>query len=220
MKSSKPASTKSPTIEIFENWKNDFLKIEDTKDFNIYLVGSFADELNNTFSAENLIKFANIDINKEYTDEELDNMSDMEIMLIDRALSKPGDIDIIITGPDDRQKIKKLLYEGKRLGFEKYNITVEMWWREHLLFYNLIDGINYSPEYIGTSKYETDNFAGLAIGMSIPGNIYVITNHIPESVEVCDGLWKVYSSNVSKKHAQKISMGYEYPIPILISKYN
>ena len=59
-------------------------------------------------------------------------MSDIEIMLLDRALSKPNDIDIVLTGPDDKENIKFILNEGKRIGYEKYNIFVDIVWFENL----------------------------------------------------------------------------------------
>jgi hypothetical protein len=36
-----------PNQEIFDNWKDDFLKIEETKLFDIHLIGGFLEKLNN-----------------------------------------------------------------------------------------------------------------------------------------------------------------------------
>jgi hypothetical protein len=76
----------SPTEEIFKNWKEDFLKIDETKYFDIYLVGGFLEKMNGR---------------KNYT----------------------LDVDIILTkNSNDLYSIEKLIYEGTKLGIEKYNV--------------------------------------------------------------------------------------------------
>jgi hypothetical protein len=200
---------KNPTIKTFINWKNDFLKLKNIKLYRVYLVGSFVDKLNETFSAKNLLKYANLDVSVNYTDEDLKNMSDMELMLLDRHFTQPNDIDVIIVGPDDKQKIKDILYQGIKLGIEKYDIKVDIWWREHLLHYNFLDGLNYTPENIIQSKHDFEQFLGIEIGKSVPSKIYISSKN--------DKLLEIAEDKTTEKHIEKVSMGYEFPLPMLIS---
>ena len=124
-----------PTLDIFNSWKKDFFKMEETKDFNIYVVGSFVDIING--------RFDDFDLDKIYSDEELEDMTDKELIMLDRALTNTNDIDVILIGSDksidDKKKIKKLMYEGMRLGWEKYGIFVDLLWFKKLEFFDIKD---------------------------------------------------------------------------------
>ncbi len=109
-------------IKIFENWKNEFFKIKELDYFDVYLIGTFNDFYKG--------KFSKLNSNKKYTKEEIYNMTDSELMTLEKfhnTLSDYIDIDVVITGNDDIEKIKKVLssskvintkYEEKPLSFD------------------------------------------------------------------------------------------------------
>ena len=91
---------KWPTKDTFDNWKQDFFKLEECKDYDFYLVGRFND------------------------------------VLLENKKNNTSDIDIIIIGPKNIQKLEKLIYEGTKLGLEKYQTFFDILWFDELPFYN------------------------------------------------------------------------------------
>jgi len=193
-----------PTKQIFEDWKKEFLKIEEIADFKIYLVGGFTDIYNDTFDG--------MDRNKVYTDEELDNMSDRDIVNLEKFLYKTQDIDIILTGPDDPEKIKKLIHEGIRLGYEKHGVFVDIMWFKFFKEYDY--SVNGYSDISEIDRY-TEKLYLASNTMKVNGKTKV---KYDRAEEVIDGLWKMNQKFPTMKQVKRIQMGYEYNKPILINQ--
>ena len=179
--------------------------MEETKDFDIYVVGSFVDIING--------RFDDFDLDKIYSDEELEDMTDKELIMLDRALTNTNDIDVILIGSDksidDKKKIKKLMYEGMRLGWEKYGIFVDLLWFKKLEFFDIKDVKN-------INKYWTKIY--LPSDKFISNDELITRYHGAKEDRDVKGLWHFYTSFPTKKQRERILAGYEYPKPILITK--
>jgi len=156
-----------PTQEIFDNWRLEFFAIEETKHFEIYLVGGFLEKLNGK---------------KEFT----------------------PDIDIILTGCNNEQIIEKLIYEGTKLGIEKYKVFFDILWFENLSSYSSL-----KPEE--TYKIKTYMFANKWIEDG------KVKKNYASAVRVAPNLWKLESEYPTYKQKQLINNGYIYSDPVLIS---
>jgi len=199
----KVSRTTYPTKQIFEDWKKEFFKIEETSDFKIYLVGGFTDIYNDTFDG--------MDRNKIYTDEELDNMSDKDIVNLEKFLYKTKDIDIAITGPDDPVKIKKLIHEGIRLGYENYGVFIDIMWFKIFEIYDYSE--NGYSDISEIERYQEKLYLA-SNTMKINGSTRVMYHR---AEQVIDGLWKMDQKFPTIKQVKRIQMGYEFNKPILIN---
>tara|TARA_Y100000401_G_scaffold109249_1_gene105296 strand:- start:403 stop:945 length:543 start_codon:yes stop_codon:yes gene_type:complete len=157
-----------PTIEVFENWKKDFLKINETKLFNIYVTGSFREKLIND----------NIDSH---------------------------DIDIILTGCNKSSKIEKLIYEGTKLGFEKYNTFFDILWFNKLPIYR---------------EMKVNTVQKVQIGLISPELTIDGVNQNPKykwTKQIGKNLWTLPCAFPSRKQMRIIKNGYVYEKPMLIN---
>ena len=153
-----------------------------------------------------------MDRNKVYTDEELDNMSDRDIVNLEKFLYKTQDIDIVLTGPDDPEKIKKLIHEGIRLGYENYGVFIDIMWFK--LFKEYDYSVNGYSDISEIDRY-TEKIYLASDTMKINGKTKV---KYDRAEEVIDGLWKMNQKFPTMKQVKRIQMGYEYNKPILINQ--
>ena len=157
-----------PTKETFESWKKDFLKIEEVKLFDIYVVGSFSEKLSN---------------------------DDIEAK----------DIDIVLIGDFIDDKLEKLIYEGTKLGIEKYNTFFDILWFSELPIY---------------SKMEKNETLKIEIGLISPELIVNGFNRnkpIRDLKQIRKNLWKTWSVYPTPQQLSNINNGFMYKDPVLIS---
>ena len=157
-----------PTKETFNKWKKDFLKLKETKSFDIYVTGSFREKL---------------------IDDNIDS----------------HDIDIVLTGCNDNKMIEKLLYEGTRLGFEKYNTFFDILWFSKLPIYCEMEVNTAQKIEVGliSPEFTIDN-----VNINKP---YKWTKQISRN------LWKLPCAFPSPKQMKLIRNGYVYKKPMLIN---
>tara|TARA_Y100000310_G_scaffold125714_1_gene124464 strand:- start:410 stop:925 length:516 start_codon:yes stop_codon:yes gene_type:complete len=152
---------KCPTQSIFDEWKKDFLKIKETKFFDIYLCGGFIENW------------------------------------------KTSDIDIVITGNDDVKKIEKVIFEGTKLGIEKYQVFFDVLWEDTLPLYY---------------KMKINEIKKVKVG--IISNKYIINNKVityyKHAKQISKNLWMMNSVFPTRKQQQRIKNGYIYTKPIKI----
>ena len=159
---------KQPTKEIFESWKEDFLKIEGAGEFKIYLLGGFLEKINN-------------------------------------KRKKTPDIDIIIIGEDNLEKIEKLIYEGTKIGFEKYQVFIDMHWFDVLPIY-----------------------ANMKVGEKVKVKSYILSNkwiingiikkEFTRARRVRENLYYLETFFPSDKQKKLMEEGFVYSEPLLINK--
>lgn len=155
-----------PTKEIFENWKRDFFKLEETKFFDIYLVGGFLEKMNGK---------------REQTQ----------------------DVDIILTKNENHAQIKKLLYEGTKLGIEKYNVFFDILWFDNMVPYSTLK----TNEVIQTKIYL------LSDKWIIDGQLKKQYN----AQQVEEDLWQMQTEYPTEKQFRLINSGYLFSNPVLLS---
>lgn len=158
----------SPTEEIFKNWKEDFLKIDETKYFDIYLVGGFLEKMNGR---------------KNYT----------------------LDVDIILTkNSNDLYSIEKLIYEGTKLGIEKYNVFFDILWFDELPVYaDMKPGdVKKIKLYIISNKWIIDG---------------VIQKEYRNIKQISKNLWEMESIFPSHKQKSIIDEGFIYSKPLKLN---
>ena len=152
---------KYPNQSIFDKWKKDFLKIEETKFFDIYLCGGFIENW------------------------------------------KTADVDIVITGNNDIKKIEKVIFEGTKLGIEKYQVFFDVLWFDTLPLYY---------------KMKIDEIKKVKVG--IISNKYIVNNKIityyKNAKQISKNLWMMNSIFPTKKQKQRIKNGHVYSKPIKI----
>ena len=157
-----------PTKETFNKWKKEFFKLEESKLFNIYLTGSFAEKLSD------------------------DN-------------TECYDIDIILTGCDEIEKIEKLVYEGTKLGFEKYNTFFDILWFDELPIYCEMKKNQIKLVQVGIISPEF-----LIDGVNI-------NNQFKYKKQIGKNLWTLPCSYPTQRQLQKMNNGYNYSKPMLIN---
>ena len=158
-----------PTKEVFESWKKDFLKLEDAKSFDIYLVGTFSEKLHN---------------------------DDIEAK----------DVDIVLIGEPYRKKIEKLIYEGTKLGFEKYNTFFDIQW------------FSVMPDYDklwDTQEVLLMDICVLSPELTIDG--VNINSKLKKVEQVSEDLWQLRVNYPTRKQVQRMSKGFRYSKPQLIN---
>ena len=162
---------KSPSVESFFSWRDDFFKIPNAEKFDVYLLGSFANKL----------------LDDEGT---------------------PGDIDIILTGNHNINDIEDVIYQGTKLGMEKYNIFFDIQWHSEIIFYNNMEDI----------KKKKSN------QVYMHGNKWIVNDEVRKeyknSIKVCESLYKLDCYWPSVKQTNRIENGYIYKDPILINFEN
>ena len=114
------------------------------------------------------------------------------------------DVDIILTGCDDRKKIENLIYEGTKLGLEKYQIFFDVLWFDNLPPY--YDNMN-------VGEYKTNIYL-LSDKWIVDGKVQKQYNN---AKQVRKNLWGMYCSFPTYKQKQKINNGYAYLRPMLIN---
>jgi len=157
-----------PNEEVFENWKKDFLSLEESKDFDIYLTGGFLEKMNGR---------------RNYT----------------------PDIDIIIVGDGDLEKIETLIYEGTKIGLEKYQVFFDIFWFESFPLYSQLkkDEIVKINGYLLANKWIVDG---------------VVKKEYKAATQVRENLWSLEMTFPSYKQKKLMEDGFVYSEPILINK--
>jgi len=155
---------KPPTIEVYEKWKREFFSIEESKKFDIYLVGGFLDKMNGK---------------KKYT----------------------PDVDIILVGKEDVDDIEKLVYEGTRIGLEKYQVFFDIFWLDRL------------PDYTNSDVVKINGY--------LLSNKWIINGEIKKEFkaarQVRENLWNHQMTFPSYKQKKLMKEGFEYSKPIIIN---
>ena len=171
-------------IKIFESWKKEFFQIKELNYFNVYLVGTFNDYLNG--------KFSDFDENKKYTINEINNMSNQEIINLNKFLFLDDtDIDIVITGNNDFDKIKKVIEKSQKIN----NKYVD---KNNYIFFDLI--------YYSIDLWETDGFSHWSEEDGIEC----------EKIYFEYGLKRETTKLPYSKHKEMFSMGYIPSKPTLL----
>lgn len=111
------------------------------------------------------------------------------------------DIDIILTGIPNYQELERIMIEGTRIGFEKYNMLFDI---QH---HDIIP--NFYPKKRKVKK--------IVFCDRIIKNNKVITDWT-DSRKVSDNLWIVERIMPNPKQYKKILNGYKFLNPIEISK--
>lgn len=118
---------------------------------------------------------------------------------------KTYDVDIVLTGCNDNKKIEKLIYEGTKLGIEKYNTFFDVLWFSEL------------PIYCEMKKGE---FKHIEVGMISPELIINGINRnqpYKYTKKIGKNLWKLPCIYPSPKQIQVMNSGYTYKKPMLIN---
>ena len=159
---------KSPSVDSFFAWRDDFFKIPNAEKFDVYLLGSFANKL-------------------------VDNTG------------SPGDIDVILTGYHNIDDIENVIYQGTKIGLEKYNIFFDIQWHSEIVFYNNMEDIQ---------KNKSNQ-------VYMHGNKWIVNDEVRKdyknSIKVCDSLYKLNCYWPSAKQTERIKNGYVYKDPFLIN---
>ena len=162
---------KSPSIESFFSWREDFFKIPNAEKFDVYLLGTFANKL----------------MDGEGT---------------------PSDIDIILTGNHNLDDIENVIYQGTKLGMEKYNIFFDIQWNSEITpmsFYNNMEDIK---------KRKSNQ-------VYMHGDKWIVNGEVRKeyknSIKVGESLYKLDCYWPSVKQIERIKNGYVYKDPILIN---
>jgi hypothetical protein len=116
----------------------------------------------------------------------------------------PNDIDIILTGNHNIDDIENVIYQGIKIGIEKYGIFIDIHWD---------DKMSYNPYKCSSVKYY--EFYAHGNKLMIDGKI--ITSY-KSTIKVADSLYKItIDGKVGKKHTNKMKRGYIYKEPLLIN---
>jgi hypothetical protein len=156
-----------PTLEIFNNWKEDFLKIPGVLKYEIYVLGRFPDVVNGK----------------------------------DKDL-KTRDIDIILVGDNNIKEIEEIIYQGARLGIEKYNVYVDMQWCSSL---QIQEGNTITP-YKNTVYMHSDKW--------IVDDVVIVD--YKNAKQISEHLWSIECYWPTFKQIKRVADGYTYPSPVKI----
>ena len=116
----------------------------------------------------------------------------------------PNDIDIILTGNHNIEDIENVIYQGIKIGIEKYGIFIDIHWNEK---------IRYNPYTDEETKY----YEFYSHGNKFMKDGKIITSY-KSTVKVADSLYKItVDGKVGKKHADRMKRGYIYKEPLLIN---
>ena len=156
-----------PTVEVFTEWRKDFLSIPAVSNYEVYLVGRFLDVLNG---------------------------QDL----------KTNDIDIILVGENNIKEIEEIIYQGTRLGIEKYSVYFDVQWFNELIPYNKLELSNFhkTTVYMHSDKWTVDD--------------KIITLY-ESAIQLSENLWSIECGWPSWKQRRRIFEGYTYPDPIRIN---
>ena len=110
----------------------------------------------------------------------------------------PTDIDIILAGNHNIEDIENVIYQGTKIGLEKYGIFFDIRWD-----YKVI----YNPGIIRQSYLHGDKWI-------VDGKIM---KKYKSTVKVADSLYKIEWGHPNKKHIDKMKSGYIYKAPLLIN---
>ncbi len=118
-------------------------------------------------------------------------------------VGNPYDIDIILTGNHNIEDIENVIYQGIKIGIEKYGIFIDIRWDHKVI---------YDPYKASVKDRE---FYAHGDKLIIDGKI--ITSY-KSTIKVADSLYKItIDGKVSKKHIDKMKSGYIYKEPLLIN---
>jgi len=157
---------KWPTEQSFIDWTVDFLQLEESQHYDIYLLGGFLEVLNG---------------NRDAT----------------------PDIDIILLGDDDHEKLAKLILHGTQLGISKYGFFADILWFDRLPIY--------------AEQPETQE-----IDIRMISNQWIIDGEVRkeylDAAQLQAGLWGMKKHYPTQKQLALLAKGYEYCRSLLISE--
>ena len=115
------------------------------------------------------------------------------------------DVDIILTGNENKVQIEKLIYEGTRLGILKYNVFFDILWLDRL------------PDYSDKQKEksQTVKMYLLSDKWIIDG---IVRKQYDNAVQVSENLWQMETKFPTFKQKQLLETGYVFSDPLLLSK--
>jgi hypothetical protein len=116
-----------------------------------------------------------------------------------------SDIDIILTGHANLKHIEKLIYEGTKLGIEKYQVFFDVLWVEDFLFYSHFKKGEVKKErmYIVANKWVIDGET---------------KKYYHNAVQVSENLWEMVMEFPTQKQLQLMRTGHVHSDPVLLSK--
>lgn len=154
-----------PSEEIFQNWKVEFLALDETQYFDIYLLGGFLEKINSK---------------KPFT----------------------PDIDIILTGCDDLEKIERLVVQGTLLGLKKYQVFFDVLWFEYLPIYADDPSVRHVKIYIASNQWIVNGRG---------------RKTYPDASPTISSLWEMKQKFPTYKQLRLLEQGYHYCRPLLLS---
>jgi len=154
-----------PTLAIFEAWKGDFLDLEESLYFDIYLLGGFLEKLNGKKDAT-------------------------------------SDVDIILTGCDDMDRIETLIVAGTRLGLEKYGVFFDVLWFDRLPVYADDPQTRHVTTCIASNQWIVDG---------------EVRKTYPDASPLRNSLWRMDRRFPTRKQRELLDQGYSYCRPLRIA---
>ena len=111
------------------------------------------------------------------------------------------DVDIILIGDKDIKKIERLIYEGTRLGLEKYQTFFDVLWFDRL------------PIYTEMKQGET-----MEVDMCILSDKWIVDGKVQKqynnTVQLSENLWNMKTHYPTYKQKRRIDEGYSYLEPL------
>ena len=115
----------------------------------------------------------------------------------------PNDIDIILAGNHNIEDIENVIYQGTKIGIEKYGIFFDIHWDDKVIYNPYTD-----------EQTKNDN-------IYLHGDKWIVDGEIKKQykpvVKIADSLYKIKWGVSNKKHIDKMKSGYIYKEPLLIN---
>jgi hypothetical protein len=142
------------------------------------------------FKIPNSEKF-NVYLTGSFLDKLLDNVG------------TPTDIDIILSGNHNIEDIEDVIYQGTKIGIEKYGIFFDIHWDDKVSYNPYTDGETKTDEiYIHSNKWIVDG---------------EIKREYKSAVKITNSLYKITWESSSQKQIDKMKSGFIYKKPLLIN---
>ena len=115
----------------------------------------------------------------------------------------PTDIDIILSGNHNIEDIEDVIYQGTKIGIEKYGIFFDIHWDDKVSYNPYTDGETKTDEiYIHSNKWIVDG---------------EIKREYKSAVKIANSLYKITWESSSQKQIDKMKSGFIYKKPLLIN---
>jgi hypothetical protein len=132
----------------------------------------------------------------------------------------PNDIDIILTGNHNIEDIENVIYQGIKIGIEKYGILIDIRWDDKINY--LSPGLASICGFDTSKSLENSSTSVNNYEFYVHGDKLIIDGKnwrgYKSTIKLADSLYKVtYLGEVSEKHTAKAKSGYIYKEPLLIN---